>query len=81
MDSQFDLVGLTENLVNNLRCGCPALATPEGYKILDHPRVSRSTGGGTGLLFRDTLCVSKLSSGKKSSLMSFLNLAQVDSVW
>lgn len=51
----------------------PALATPEGYKILDHPRVSRSTGGGTGLLFRDTLCVSKLSSGKKSSLMSFLN--------
>ena len=45
----------------------PALATPEGYKIFDHPRVSRSTGGGTGLLFRGTLCVSKLSAGKKSS--------------
>ena len=44
-----------------------ALATHEGYKMLDHPRVSRSTGGGTGLLFRDTLCVSKLSAGEKSS--------------
>ena len=49
----------------------PALATPEGYKILDHPRVIRSTGGGTGLLFRDTLCVSKLSAGKKSSFEFF----------
>ena len=29
--------------------------------------MSRSTGGGTGLLFRGTLCVSKLSAGKESS--------------
>ena len=29
-----------------------SLCTPAGYKLLDHPRTSRS-GGGTGVLFRD----------------------------
>ena len=31
---------------------------PVGYKIEDHPRTGR-TGGGTALIFRDTLNVKK----------------------
>ena len=35
-------------------------ATPPGYKLCDHPRPDR-TGGGTAIVFRDTLCITKLA--------------------
>ena len=43
------------------------LCTPAGYKLLDYPRTSR-TGGGTGVLFRDNLTVTK---GDATELRSF----------
>ena len=46
--------------------GMRALATPEGYKLMDQPRASRSAGG-TGLLFRDCLQVTMIASGKWTS--------------
>ena len=33
---------------------------PPGYKLCDHPRPDR-TGGGTAIVFRDTLCITKLA--------------------
>ena len=43
-----------------------ALATPEGYKLMDQPRASRSAGG-SGLLFRDCLQVTMIASGEWTS--------------
>ena len=38
----------------------------DGYKLLDHMRIGRR-GGGTGLLFRDSLTVTKVDGGEKES--------------
>ena len=40
--------------------------TPTGFTFLDHPRMNR-TGGGTGLLFRDSLHVTQVAAGKLNS--------------
>ena len=39
---------------------------PDGYKLLDHIRDCRQ-GGGTALLFRDSLTVKKVGGGAKMS--------------
>ena len=36
---------------------------PDGYKLMDHPRTLHR-GGGTGLLFRDTLTVKIVDAGE-----------------
>ena len=40
--------------------------TPTGFTFLDHPRMNR-TGGGTGLLFRDSLHVTQVAAGELNS--------------
>ena len=35
---------------------------PDGYRIVDHPRLDRR-GGGTGLIYRDSFDVSKVNAG------------------
>ena len=39
---------------------------PTNYKLCDHPRTDR-IGGGTALLYRDSLHVKKISAGVKES--------------
>ena len=39
---------------------------PDGYKLLDHTRDMRR-GGGTALLYRNSLCVNKIDAGNKTS--------------
>ena len=59
-----DLVAITETW---LKCNSDVSRSklcPDGYKLLDHIRTVRR-GGGTGLLFRDSLTVTKVDGGEK----------------
>ena len=39
---------------------------PEGYNLLDHSR-EKCRGGGTALLYRDSICVHKINAGNRTS--------------
>lgn len=40
-----DIITITETLLKNNESATRMLCTPTGYKLLDHPRSSRSGGG------------------------------------
>ena len=63
---KFDLVALVKTWFTMDDVAMRAHATPEGYKLMDQPRASRSAGG-TGLLFRDSLQVTMVASGELTS--------------
>ena len=50
-DRKPDLVANTETWFTDDESASRVLCTPEGYKLLDCPRLGR-LGGGTGVLFR-----------------------------
>ena len=65
-ECKADLVVVTETW---LRCCDDAIRAelcPDGYKLLDHVRNCRQ-GGGTALLFRDSLTVKEVGVGAKMS--------------
>ena len=61
-----DLVAITETWLSVDDSAARYEITPPGYKFADQPR-TRRTGGGTGLLYRDNIQVSKLEAGEKNS--------------
>ena len=65
-ESKADLIAITETWLTKNDSAVKVELCPVGYKIVDHPRTGR-TGGGTALIFRDTLNVKKVDGGQKDS--------------
>ena len=65
-ESKADLIAITETWFTKNDSAVKVELCPIGYKIVDHPRTGR-TGGGTALIFRDTLNVKKVDGGQKDS--------------
>ena len=61
-----DIVAIYETWFTNMESASCTLCTPLKYKLLDHPRSNRR-GGGTGILFRDNLSVSKSAAAELQS--------------
>lgn len=65
-DCKADLCAITETWLCPDDAAIRAELCPNGYKLFDHPRVGRR-GGGTGLIFRDSLSVKQVDAGEKTS--------------
>ncbi|XP_031573732.1 uncharacterized protein LOC116307604 [Actinia tenebrosa] len=65
-DCKADLVAITESWLDQHDAAVRLELCPDGYKLLDHVRNARC-GGGTALLYRDSLCVNGVDSGNKTS--------------
>lgn len=61
-----DLVALTETWFTDTESASKTQCTPESYKLFDHPRTGRR-GGGTGLLFKNNIKVTKVTGGERRS--------------
>ena len=61
-DSEVDIAVITETWLKSANVAIKIAATPTGYRFLDHPRPDR-TGGGTGVLVRDSLAVKQARGG------------------
>ena len=55
-DSEVDIAVTTETWLKSSDPAAKIATTPTGHRILDHPRPNR-TGGGTGVLLRDSLVI------------------------
>ena len=66
-ESKADPIAITETWLTKNDSAFKVELCPNGYKIADHPRTGRA-GGGTALIFRDSLKVKKAHSGQKDSL-------------
>jgi exonuclease III len=60
LDCKPDVVAVSETWFTQIDTAAKIEATPPGYKLCDNPRLDR-TGGGTAIVFRDTLCTIKLA--------------------
>ncbi|CAB3986805.1 AP-2 complex subunit alpha [Paramuricea clavata] len=58
LDCKPDVVAVTETWFTPIDTAAKIEAAPPGYKLCDHPRPDRT--GGTAIVFRDTLCTTKL---------------------
>ena len=65
-DLKADLYAITETWLTEKDAAVRAELALDGYNFVDHPRVGRC-GGGTGLIYRDTLRVQKVEAGEKES--------------
>ena len=65
-DCKGDLYAITETCLTEDDAAVRAESNLDRYNFLDHPREGRC-GGGTGLIFHDSLCVKKVETGEKSS--------------
>ncbi|XP_078372669.1 uncharacterized protein LOC144656313 [Oculina patagonica] len=65
-DCKADLFAITETWLCPDDAAVRAEVCPDGYNFNDHPRVGRR-GGGTGLVYRDSLDVKKVAAGEKES--------------
>ena len=65
-DCKPDLIAITETWLTDNESASRALFTPEGYKLLDHPRLGR-LGGGTGILFRNSIVTTKVAAAELQS--------------
>ena len=61
-----DIFAITETWFTDMDCAHRAEATPLGYKLYDHPRSGRM-GGGTALMCREGLTVTKVAAGEQRS--------------
>jgi exonuclease III len=61
-----DLVTLTETWFTDKQSAVKTLSTPSSYKFFDEPRLNRG-GGGTGLLFKENILVTKIVGGERQS--------------
>ena len=59
-----DIFAITETWLTAKDCAHRAEVTPPGYKLYDHPRTGR-TGGGTALMCRESITVTKVAVGEK----------------
>ena len=65
-DLNADLYAMTETWLTENDASVRVELIPDGYNLLDQPRVGRR-GGGTGLLYRNDLRVKKVESGEENS--------------
>ena len=65
-DLKADLYAMTETWLTENDASVRVELIPDGYNLLDQPRVGRG-GGGTGLLYRNDLRVKKVESAEKNS--------------
>ena len=65
-DCKADLFVVTETRLSADDAAVRAELCPDGYKFIDRPRLGRR-GGGTGLVYRDSLGVKKVDAGEKES--------------
>lgn len=65
-DLKADLYAMAETWLTENDASVRVELIPDGYNLLDQPRVGRR-GGGTGLLYRNDLCVKKVESGEENS--------------
>ena len=66
-DTKADIIAITETWLTLDDDAVKAELCPIGYRLLDQPRTGRR-GGGTALLFRDSLFTVKKSAGEMESL-------------
>ena len=67
-ECKLDVVGITESWRSSDDAAVRTELCPDGYKFQDHPR-DGLRGGGTGLIYRDSLCAKKLDAGIKRSFV------------
>ena len=65
IECKADLVAITEKWLKRNSDVSQSELYPDGYKLLDHMRTGHR-GGGTGLLFQDSLTVTKFTVERKS---------------
>ena len=65
-DCKADLFAVTETWLSADDAAVRAELCPHGYRFIDHPRLGRR-GGGTGVVYRDSLGVKKVDAGEKES--------------
>ena len=65
-DLKCDVYAITETWLTDKDASVRVELIPDGYNLLDQPREGRG-GGGTGLIYRDTLRVNKVDAGEKTS--------------
>ena len=63
---QPDLLAVTETWFSDKESAPKTQCTPTGYRFFDHARSGRQ-GGGTGLLFKRNLKVTKVTGGERQS--------------
>jgi hypothetical protein len=68
-DTKPDIVAITETWLTTTDSAVKAEVYPEGYKIADFPRIGRR-GGGTALIYRDSLTIKRADAGQKDSKSS-----------
>ena len=68
-DLKADLYAMTETRLTENDASVRVELIPDSYNLIDQPRVGRR-GGGTGLLYRNDLCVKKVESGEEIRLNS-----------
>ena len=61
-DSEVDIVVITETWMKSGYSAARIAATPPGYRLFDHPRPDRNSGG-TGILARDSHVVKQARAG------------------
>jgi exonuclease III len=61
-----DLVAVTETWFTDKEFAVKTLSTLSSYKFFDEPCLNRQ-GGGTGLLFKENILVTKIAGGKRQS--------------
>ena len=65
-DCEADLYAITETWLTDRDVSVRAELCPDGYNFMDHPW-NGWQGGGTGLIYRDSLHVKKVDTGVKDS--------------
>jgi hypothetical protein len=67
VSNKIDVCAVTETWLTSNDETKRSECQPDGYLWDDHPREAERSGGGTGLLYKSTLKVKKLSAGEKVS--------------
>jgi len=75
---RYDLVAVTETRLRTVDDAIRADLCPAGYKLIDYPRTWRD-GGGIGLLYKDSLRVTKVRNGEEESFEYCELLVQISS--
>ena len=77
-DHRYDLVAVTETWLRTVDDAIRAELCPAGYKLIDYPCTGRG-GGGIGLLYKDSLRVTKVRNGEEESFEYCELLVQISS--
>ena len=78
-DHRCDLIAVTETWLRTIDDAIRAELCPAGYKPIDYARTGRG-GGGIGLLYKDSLQVTKVRNGEEESFEYCELLVQISSL-